>query len=73
MGERKPIDPALRRLLDEQSVNSGNLASMNNQERVQMVRSMFVRALESRTFIPGLPSVIGTREVEITPDLAARL
>ncbi|HEY9603186.1 MAG TPA: alpha/beta hydrolase [Allocoleopsis sp.] len=73
MRERKPIDPALRRLLDEQAVNSGNLAAMNNQERVQMVRSMLVRSLESRASIPGLPNEVEMQEVAIAPDLAARL
>jgi hypothetical protein len=37
MRERKPIDKALQRLLDEQVANSGNLIQMTDEERVQMV------------------------------------
>ncbi len=37
MRERRPIDKALQRLLDEQAANSGNLAQMTDEERVQMV------------------------------------
>ncbi len=73
MRKRKPIDAALRHLLDEQAANSGDLAPMTNEERVQMVRSMFVRSLESRASIPGLPNAVETRDVEIAPHLAARL
>ncbi len=73
MRERKPIDEALKHLLDEQSVNSSDLTQMTNAERVQMVRSMFVRALESRKSIPGLPNEVEMQEVAIAPDLAARL
>jgi acetyl esterase len=70
MRERKPIDAALRSFLDEQSVVAGNLnpAVMMDKERVEMVRLP-----ESRAFIPGLPNMVETREVEIAPSLSVRL
>jgi uncharacterized membrane protein len=37
MRERKPIDKALQRLLDEQAANLGNLTQMTDEERMQMV------------------------------------
>ena len=73
MLRQKPLDEALRRLLDEQAANSDNLTQMTDEERVQMVRSLMMQALESRASIPGLPNEVEIREVEIAPSLAARL
>ena len=73
MRERKPIDQALRRFLDEQAAASGAPAEMTDEARTRMLRQRMVRALESRTSIPGLPNQVEMREVEIAPGLGARL
>jgi acetyl esterase len=73
MRERKPIDPALRRFLDEQAAASGAPVEMTVEGRTRMLRQRMVRALESRTSIPGLPNRIEMRQVELSPGLPARL
>jgi acetyl esterase len=73
MRERKPIDPALRRFLDEQAAASGAPVEMTDEARTRMLRQRMVRALESRTSIPGLPNQVEMRQVEIAPGLFARL
>jgi acetyl esterase len=72
-GEKKPIDGALRRFLDEQAAVFGPPQAMSDEARVSLVRERMVRALENRTSIPGLPNQVKTRDVEIAPDLAGRL
>ena len=75
--ERTPFDPAVRRLLDEQAAAAkaagGPLATMTNEQRVQMARGFMVRALQSRQSIDGLPNRVETREVEMAAGLGARL
>jgi acetyl esterase len=73
MRERKPIDSALRRFLDEQAAAAGAPVEMTNEERTHMVRARLVKALESRTSIPGLPNSVSTRDVAILPTTAGRL
>jgi acetyl esterase len=73
MKERQPIDGALRRFLDEQAIAFGPPQAMTDEARVRMVRERMMRALESRTSIPGLPNRVQTRDVEIKPGLTARL
>jgi acetyl esterase len=73
MRERKPIDQALRRFLDEQAAALGPPAEMTDEARTRMLRERMVRALESRTSIPGLPNQVQTREVEIATGLLAHL
>ena len=78
MRERKPIDAALRRYLDEQAAALGRPVAMPDAERVPMVRALMLGALESRGSIrggsiPGLPNDVEMRQVEIAPGLAARL
>jgi len=73
VSERKPIDGALRRFLDEQAADSGRLAAMTDEVRARTVRALMVRALENRGFIPGLPNGVETRDAEIAPGLTARL
>jgi acetyl esterase len=73
MRERKPIDPALRRFLDEQAAASAAPAEMTDEGRTRMLRQRMVRALEGRESILGLPNQVEMREVEIVPGLFARL
>jgi acetyl esterase len=73
MRERKPIDQALRRFLDEQAAALGAPAEMTDEARTHMLRQRMVRALESRTSIPGLPNQVEMRQVEIAVGLLARL
>src|SRR5690348_17117554 len=66
VGARQPIDPALRRLLDQQAVAIaalGSFAQMSDAQRVQTRRSLLQRALESRGTIPGLPHGVGVRDL----------
>jgi len=73
MRERKAIDPALRRFLDEQAAALGAPPEMTDEARTRMLRQRMVRALESRTSIPGLPNQVELRQVEIASGLLARL
>jgi acetyl esterase len=73
MTERKAIDRALRRFLDEQAAALGAPAEMTDEARTCMLRQRMVRALESRTSIPGLPNQVEMRPVEIASGLLARL
>lgn len=73
MSERKAIDGALRRFLDEQAAASGPRAQITGPGRVRMLRAIMLGALESRASIPGLPNEVETRDLEIAPGLAARL
>ena len=74
---RKPFDPAVRRLLDEQAAAAkaagGPPPNLTNEQRVQMARGFMVRALQSRTSIEGLPNQVTTRETTVAPGLEARL
>jgi len=71
--ERKPIDAALRRFLDEHAAAAGRPPEMPDEARTRMVRELVMRALESRESIAGLPNEVETREVAIAPGLAGRL
>jgi acetyl esterase len=73
MRERKPIDAALRRFLDDQAAALGPPVEMTDAARTEMLRDRIMRALESRVSIPGLPNKVESREVEILPGLGARL
>jgi acetyl esterase len=73
MRERKPIDQALRRFLDEQTAALGAPPEMTDEARTRMLRQRMMRALENRTSIPGLPNQVEMRQVEIAPGLFARL
>ena len=73
MTERKPLDSALRRFLDEQAAAAGQPGEMTDEERLAMARARIMRALESRTSIPGLPNDVETRDVALTGALAGRL
>ena len=71
MRERKPVDQALRRFLDEQAAALGAPVEMTDEARTRMLRQRMVRALESRTSIPGLPNQVEMRQVEIASGLFA--
>ncbi len=73
MRERKPIDGALRRFLDEQAAAAGAPAVITDEERLLMARARLIRALESRASIPGLPNDVATRDVAISQALGGRL
>ena len=74
MRERKPFDPDVRRLFDDQAAAAGRpVPARDNASRVQAARAFMVRALENRTEIAGLPNGVVTKEVEIAPGLGARL
>ncbi len=66
MSQVPPMDPALRRFLDE-SASAGPPATAAE------ARDRMVRALASRASIPGLPDDAVAREIELRPGLAARL
>jgi acetyl esterase len=72
MRERKPIDPALRSFLDAQAAAAG-LGPTSDAELVSARRMLILRALESRSSIPGLPNKIEVRDVAISDVLSARL
>jgi acetyl esterase len=73
MVERKPIDPALRRFIDEQVAAWGAPVEMTDEARTRMLRERMVAALESRGSIPGLPNKVEIRDLEIANGLPARL
>jgi acetyl esterase len=72
MRERKPMDPALRSFLDAQAAAAGPVPA-SDAELVTARRMLIVRALESRSSIPGLPNKVETRDVAISGALAGRL
>ena len=73
MVERKPIDPALRRFIDEQVAAWGAPVEMTDEARTRMLRERMVAALGSRGSIPGLPNKVEIRDIKIADDLPARL
>src|ERR1700678_4048567 len=72
MRERKPMDPALRSFLHAQAAAAGPVP-VSDAELVTARRMLIVRALESRSSIPGLPNKVTAREVAISEALAGRL
>jgi acetyl esterase len=72
MRERKPMDPALRSFLDAQAAAAGPVPA-SDAELVAARRMLIVRALESRSSIPGLPNKVETRDVAMSAALAGRL
>jgi acetyl esterase len=72
MRERKPIDPALRSFLDAQAAAAGPMPT-TDAELVSARRMLIVRALESRSSIPGLPNQVEARDVAISGTLSGRL
>jgi acetyl esterase len=72
MRERKPLDTALRSFLDEQAAAAGPMPA-SDAELVSARRMLIVRALESRSSIPGLPNRVEARDVAISGALSGRL
>ena len=72
MRERKPIDPALRSFLDAQAAAAGPMPT-SDAELVSARRMLIVRALESRSSIPGLPNKVEARDIAISGVLSGRL
>ncbi len=68
MPERKPIDAALRRLLDEQAA-----ASDGPLRTPEQARERLDRALSSRDTIPGLPNRVESEDIGLAPGIEARL
>jgi acetyl esterase len=73
MSDRQPIDPDLRRYLDELAASAPAVADLDDQARAEVMRSNMVRALEKRDSIPGLPNGVNTRDLEIARGFSARL
>lgn len=72
MRDRKPIDRALRRFLDEQAA-AGAPLMLTHEDRTHFARASMMQALTSRESIPGLPNNVKTRELHIAHGLRARL
>jgi acetyl esterase len=73
MKERKPMDAALRSFLDAQAAAAGAPAPASDEEMVRSRRSLILKALESRSSIPGLPNKVEVRDVAISGALSGRL
>jgi acetyl esterase len=72
MRERKPMDAALRSFLDAQAAAAGPVPA-SDAELVNARRMLIVRALESRSSIPGLPNKVEARDIAISGKLSGRL
>jgi acetyl esterase len=73
MRERKPIDAALQSFLDAQAAAAVAPAPTSNEELLRSRRVLLVRALESRSSIPGLPNKVEARDVTISGALTGCL
>jgi acetyl esterase len=71
--ERKPIDAALKRFLDETAPAAPILQQPTAAARVEMARALMLQARNRRVEIPGLPNRVETREVAIGDGLAGRM
>ena len=69
--ERKPLDPALKRYLDEIAALAQALPA--GPDTAASRRAMMNRALDSRTSIPGLPNRVEVQNLTISSQRAARL
>lgn len=74
MKQRKPIDPALRLYLDEQTAaGPGGPAPQTGEEQARAARALIMQALKSRTSIPGLPNGVESREISLSETLTGCL
>ncbi len=69
--QRKPIDPALKKYLEEIAATASTDAAA--PETAASRRATMNRALESRTTIPGLPNRVDARDLTISARRTARL
>ncbi len=69
--KRKPIDPAVRRYLD-QTAPPPSPVQPDDAELARMGRAAMLQALKDRGSIPGLPNGVEARDVTIAPGLAGR-
>jgi acetyl esterase len=69
--QRKPLDPALKKYLEEVAASTAANAAM--PESTASRRAIMNRALESRTMIPGLPNRVESRDLTISAQRTARL
>jgi acetyl esterase len=73
MRERKPIDPTLRKYLDEAVPPAPASLGSSDLERARTRRALMMQARTDRSAIPGLPNRVTAQEVMISPGLAGRL
>jgi acetyl esterase len=71
--ERKPIDAALKRFLDETAPAAPILQQPTAAARVEMARALMLQARNRRVEIPGLPNRVETHEVTIGDGLTGRM
>jgi acetyl esterase len=69
--ERKPLDPALKKYLEE--IAAPGPADAAAPETASNRRAIMNRALENRTTIPGLPNRVEARDLIISARRTARL
>jgi acetyl esterase len=71
--ERKPIDAALKRFLDETAPAAPILQQPTDAARVEMARALMLQARNRRVEIPGLPNRVETHEATIGDGLTGRM
>jgi acetyl esterase len=71
--ERKPIDAALKRFLDETAPAAPILQQPTAAARVEMARALMLQARNRRVEIPGLPNRVETHEATIGDGLTGRM
>mgnify|MGYP000964195043 CR=1 FL=1 len=69
---RQPIDPALRRFLDETTAPIPSVQP-STADRVRLGRHFMQKALDDRGGIRGLPNGVAVRDVTISGDMKGRL
>jgi acetyl esterase len=74
MRNRKPIDPALKRVLDERAaLEALEPAPSSDLERALATRAGQLRALQRRGAIAGLPNDVVSHDVALSAALAGRI
>lgn len=74
LSKRTPMDPALRRYLDELAAALGPMpAGLTDAQRVQRGRAGMEAAVQTRGTIKSLPNKVSVHDLGIAPGLAARL
>lgn len=74
LSNRSPMDPALRRYLDELAAAMGPMPTgLTDVQRVQRGRAGMEAAAKTRGAIKGLPSKVSVHDLSVATGLAARL